>query len=60
MKVTALENGFYGSYRKEGDIFDVEDGEKATWFAPLEEDPVPGKPKSTPASKSGKQGDALV
>lgn len=34
MEVRATKAGFYGSYRNEGDVFEVADGEKASWFVP--------------------------
>ena len=37
MKVIALKDGFYaGSLRQRGEQFDVADGAKASWFAPVE------------------------
>lgn len=35
MKVRATKNGFYGRYLSEGDVFEVPDGSKASWFEPL-------------------------
>lgn len=50
MKVRALELGFYGgSRRRKGSVFEVEDGEKASWFEPLE-----GETKKAPAKGKGK------
>jgi hypothetical protein len=37
MKVTAIKRGFYGVLREPGDQFDVKDGEKGSWFAPVKE-----------------------
>lgn len=34
MKVIATARGYYGHLREPGDVFDVEDGSKATWFKP--------------------------
>ena len=36
MKVIATAPGFYGSYRNTDDKFDVAEGEKASWFVPVE------------------------
>jgi len=44
MLVRANQTGYYGSLRKEGDVFDVPDDAKALWFIPL--DPPP--PESNP------------
>ena len=44
MEVIALRFGTYGGFRRrEGEVFEVEDNAKSTWFAPL--DMVPQKPK---------------
>ncbi|MDR3005203.1 MAG: hypothetical protein LBV14_13330 [Acidovorax sp.] len=40
MRVRAIQTGFYGCLRVPGtdsEEFDVPDGEKATWFAPVEQ-----------------------
>ena len=39
MQVKALSAGYYGSYREAGDVFEVPDGETATWFEPVETEP---------------------
>lgn len=45
MKVRALKQGYYGgSRRREGEVFDVKDGAKASWFVPVESATV-AKPK---------------
>jgi len=36
MQVIATAPGFYGSYRNTDDKFEVADGEKASWFVPVE------------------------
>ena len=39
MKVVALEEGFINnSYKKKGDVFNVEDGLEADWFKPVEDE----------------------
>lgn len=35
MKVVAIKRGFYEQIRKEGDVFEVEDGLTASWFEPV-------------------------
>lgn len=49
MKVIAISRGFYGALREAGDTFEVPEGAKATWFAPVE------KAQSAPARKQRKQ-----
>lgn len=44
MKVRAIKPGFYGSHRGAGEEFNVKDGAKAKWFAPVESATV-AKPK---------------
>ena len=37
MQVRAIKQGFYGGARRRvGDVFEAEDGAKASWFAPVE------------------------
>ncbi len=37
MKVRAMKQGFYGGARRRvGDVFEAEDGAKASWFEPAE------------------------
>ena len=37
MKVRAIKQGFYGGARRRvGDVFEAEDGAKASWFEPAE------------------------
>mgnify|MGYP000948812793 FL=1 len=36
MIVIATKDGFYGSLRRAGDEFEVEDGLEASWFEPKE------------------------
>lgn len=62
MQVRALSIGFFGGRRRPGDVFDVPEGTKATWFAPVGEttaapaEPVKQKPQalSERAGKAGK------
>lgn len=48
MIVIATKDGFYGSLRRAGDEFEVEEGLEASWFEPKE----PKEPKE-PASGEG-------
>lgn len=36
MKVIASKQGYFGKLREPGDTFDVPDGSKASWFAPVD------------------------
>jgi hypothetical protein len=39
MKVQAKASGFYGGARhRAGDVFEVKDGAKASWFSPVDAD----------------------
>jgi len=49
MKVIATKPGYFGKLRAEGDVFDVPEGTKASWFAlyePKEGDEVTVDPKA--------------
>ena len=39
MKVRAKERGVYQTLREAGDVFEVGDGETASWFEPIEQPP---------------------
>ena len=57
MEVRALSTGFYGgARRREGEVFNVKDGEKAKWFEPLEHqvDPKAAKAAKAEAEKAAK------
>lgn len=44
MIVIATKDGFYGSLRRAGDEFEVEDGLEASWFEPKElKEPASGE-----------------
>jgi hypothetical protein len=46
MKVVATAKGYLGSIREPGDVFEVADGAKGSWFTPLPEEPkAADKPK---------------
>jgi hypothetical protein len=47
MKVVALKSGFFGKLRQAGDVFEVPDGTRGSWFRP---DPAssPPPPKAEP------------
>ena len=36
MKVRAIRTGFYGGRRRPGAVFDVPEGERGSWFVPVE------------------------
>lgn len=36
MRVVALKPGYYGGLRVAGELFDVDDGAKSSWFAPVD------------------------
>ena len=48
MKVIATATGFLGRLRFEGDIFEVPDDAKATWFKKDGEDEAKAKPAKAP------------
>lgn len=51
MQVRALSTGFYGgSRRREGEVFNVKDGDSAKWFEPVE--PVEAKPAKAAKAKA--------
>lgn len=50
MIVIATKDGFYGSLRRAGDEFEVEDGLEASWFEPKE----PKEPTSGEGEESAK------
>lgn len=56
MRVIATAEGYGGKgrhqTRKPGDVFEVEDGAKATWFKPVDEEEA--APRSRKGSKPGK------
>lgn len=43
MKVRAIKMGFYEALRSVGDVFDVPDGETASWFVAVEDEAKPEK-----------------
>lgn len=52
MKVRAIENGFFGRYIEAGQVFDVPQGMKGSWFEPFK-----GKvsaEETAPPAKGGK------
>ena len=48
MKVKATRDGFHGSRRKAGDVFDVPEGSKAKWFVAATQEVVRAKPGPKP------------
>ncbi|MFC2533685.1 MAG: hypothetical protein ACFNVM_00430 [Neisseria elongata] len=59
MIVIATKDGFYGSLRRAGDEFEVEDGLEASWFEPKEPVSAEGdgeeSAKGSKAKGAGKQ-----
>lgn len=54
MKVRAIENGFFGRYIEAGQVFDVPNGVKGSWFEPFK-----GKVKAeetAPPTQNGENG----
>ncbi len=59
MKVIAKFKGYYGSIREVGEVFDVPEGTKGSWFDPVPAVPVP--PVEPPKPKGNKpKDDGLV
>lgn len=57
MKVQALKPGYFGKLRAAGDEFEVPDGAKGSWFAPVAAH-GPSKPAGKAAAKpAGKPAD---
>lgn len=51
MKVIASKQGYHGALRAPGDVFDVPEGQRATWFDPAaaqEEKKPPKREKPEP------------
>lgn len=47
MKVVALRQGYFGYLRAAGDVFEVQQGAKASWFVPVQ--PVQEATEEVPA-----------
>lgn len=62
MEVIATSKGYHGKLREIGDKFEVPNGSKASWFAPVEEKgKAKGKSKSDAKPEGGdKPADPLV
>lgn len=57
MQVRAISVGFYGgSRRREGEVFDVKDGDEAKWFEPTE--PQESKAEAKAEAKARQKADA--
>lgn len=54
MQVIATKSGYFGKLRQVGDKFEVPDGSKASWFAPVE------KVKAEKSAKTKEAADDLV
>ena len=46
MKVIATKDGFHGCRRRPGDVFDVADGAKGSWFEPADKAKPKGRAKA--------------
>ena len=58
MKVTATAKGYLGCVREPGNVFEVADGLKGSWFTPVPEAPAPEAPKAAKgAAKKAAQAD---
>lgn len=55
MKVRATKIGFYIGRRRAGDVFDVPEGAKASWFEPVAGPKPPAKPVDAKVQAKGKQ-----
>lgn len=54
MKVTAIKQGYHGRLRAVGDVFDVPDGSRASWFVPVDKaDDLDKAEKQPTRRKSG-------
>lgn len=52
-KVKAIKMGFYrGARKRPGEVFDVDKGEKASWFVPTDEAPTSPKARGRTDSTS--------
>jgi len=52
-KVKAIQTGFYrGARKRVGEVFEVEKGEKASWFVPADEAPTGPKARGRADSTS--------
>ena len=52
-EVIALSKGYLGSLREVGEVFEVEDGVKASWFVPV--GTAGQAPEDKPKAKTAKQ-----
>lgn len=51
MEVIATKPGYFGKLRQPDEKFEVPDGSKATWFAPVKTEAVRGKKPPATADK---------
>ncbi|MDZ7789732.1 MAG: hypothetical protein U5L08_04410 [Xanthomonadales bacterium] len=51
MKVEAIKKGYHGKLREKGDVFEVPNGSKASWFTPVKKTgkPAGGQQANKPA-----------
>jgi hypothetical protein len=62
MKVRAISTGFYGRLIRADEVFEVPNGAKATWFAPVKTvgAPTPSTPQDPQSQASQQPGEPLV
>lgn len=59
MQVRAISVGFYGgSRRREGEVFDVKDGDEAKWFEPTEPQESKAEAKARQKAEAKAKADA--
>lgn len=63
MKVRAIENGFFGRFIEAGQVFDVPNGIKGSWFEPFKgkvkaEEVAPPAPPAPPGDNGDNDDDA--
>lgn len=55
MKVKATKQGYLGKIREAGDVFEVPDGLKASWFKPVEKAEAEAAKSETAAQKKARE-----
>lgn len=54
MKVIATAEGFHGKLRQAGEVFDVREGEKGSWFVPADKQTPVAQAPAKSAKPAGK------
>lgn len=62
MKVRAIRPGYYGKLREVGEVFEVADGRKATWYETVGREPAApaSRPERAKGRAKGESSDDLV